>query len=160
MISRLVNFSMSTQREAVSYTAVTFYRLHLMEICVEIACSCWVVCKQAPRWLCFLLVVLDCLSLVSLRCGRISLSFFNHCRILWGDPVTGVWPYLSDHLPPDVAAVRRPVWGLPARLLWLLHRYVLHPVSSPLTLDCMGIFLLDTCRSCICVVLSINFQII
>lgn len=95
--------------------------------------------KQAPRWLCFLLVVLHCLSLVSQRRGRTSLSFFNHCRILWGDPVTGIWPYLSDHLPPDVAAVRRPVWGLPAWLLWLLHRYVLHPVlvSSPLTLDCM-----------------------
>lgn len=137
VISRLVNFSMSTQREAVPYTGVTFYllQLHLMEICVEIAYSCWVLCKQAPRWLCFLLVVLDCLSLVSQRCGRISLSFCNHCRILWGDPVTGIWPYLSDHLPPDVAAVRRPVWGLPAWLLWLLHRYVLHPVlvSSPLT---------------------------
>lgn len=109
-----------------------------MEMCVEIACSCWVVCKQAPR--CFLLAVLDCLSLVSQRCGRVSLSSFNRCRILWGDPVTGIWPYLSDHLPPDVAAVGRPVWGLPAWLLWLLHRFVLHPVSSPLTLDCMRYF--------------------
>lgn len=44
-------------------------------------------------------------------------------RVLWGDPVVGIWPHLSDHLSPDVATSWRPVWGLPARLLWLLYRY-------------------------------------
>lgn len=50
------------------------------------------------------------------------------CRVLWGDPVAGVRPHLSDHLSPDVAAPGRPVWGLPARLLWLLHRYLTREV--------------------------------
>lgn len=51
-------------------------------------------------------------------------------RILRGDPVAGVRPHLSDHLPPDVAAAGRPVRSLPARLLRLLHRYLAHEAPS------------------------------
>lgn len=53
-----------------------------------------------------------------------SVSFPVLPRVLRGDPITGFWPHLSDHLPPDVAASWRPVWGLSARLLRLLHRFV------------------------------------
>lgn len=58
------------------------------------------------------------------RFYRMSVSFPILPRVLRGDPITGFWPHLSDHLPPDVAASWRPVRGLSARLLWLLHRFV------------------------------------
>lgn len=70
-----------------------------------------------------------CETLTSIHASRSKMTLTDPrkplflLRVLRGDPVVGLRPHVSDRLTSDVAAPRRPVRGLPARLLRLLHRY-------------------------------------